>query len=86
MESLDHKLSGQYQSQEYHMRQILTAKQFDYIYKQYKFVLASKVNLFLQKQDEKMASMADDDRSEIEQYYSQTDVFNNMEIDEVHKK
>jgi len=44
----------------------LTAKQFDYIYKQYKFVLASKVNLFLQKQDEKMASMADDDRSEID--------------------
>jgi len=64
----------------------LTAKQFDYIYKQYKYVLASKVNLFLQKQDEKMASMADDDRSEIEQYHWQTDVFNNMDIDEVHKK
>ena len=86
MESLDHKQSGQYQSQECHMRQIQTAKQFDYIYKQYKYVLASKVNLSLQKQDGEMASMADDDRSEIEQYHWQTNVFNNIEIDEVHKK
>ena len=31
-------------------------------------------------------SIADDDRSEIQQYYWQTDVFNNMDIDEVHKK
>ena len=69
MESLNHKLSGQYQSQECHMRYIQTAKQFDYIYKQHKYVLASKVNLSLQKQDGEMASMADDDRSEIEQYH-----------------
>ena len=33
-----------------------------------------------------MASMDDDDRSKIEQYHWQTDVFNNIEIDEVHKK
>ena len=33
-----------------------------------------------------MASMAADARSEIEQYHWQTDVFNNMEIEEVHKK
>jgi hypothetical protein len=32
-----------------------------------------------------MASMADDDRSENGQYHWQTDVFNNMEIDEVRK-
>ena len=32
-----------------------------------------------------MASMDDDDRSKIEQYHWQTDVFNNMDIDEVHK-
>ena len=31
-------------------------------------------------------SIADDDRSEIQQYHWQTDVFNNMDIDEVHKK
>lgn len=31
-----------------------------------------------------MAIMANDDRSEIEQYYWQTDVFDNMDIDEVH--
>ena len=30
-------------------------------------------------------SKADDDRSEIQQYHWQTDVFNNMDIDEVHK-
>ena len=30
-------------------------------------------------------SIADDDRSEIQQYHWQTDVFNNMEIVEVHK-
>ena len=69
MESLDHKLSGQYQSEEYHMRYIQTAKQFDNIYKQYKYVLASKVNLSLQKQDREMTSMAADDRSKIEQYH-----------------
>ena len=85
MESLDHKLSGQYQSQECHMRYIQTAKQFDYIYKQYKYVLASKVNLSLQKRYGEIASTTDDDRSEIEQYHWQTYVFNNMEIDEVHK-
>ena len=76
IESLDHKLSGQYQSQEYHMRYIQTAKQFDYIYKQYKYVLASKVNLSLQKQDGEMTivadydgattSIANDDRSKIQ--------------------
>ena len=31
-------------------------------------------------------SIADDDRSEIQQYHWQIDVFNNMDIDEVHKK
>ena len=31
-------------------------------------------------------SIADDDRSKIQQYHWQTDVFNNMDIDEVHKK
>ena len=86
MESLDHKLSGQYQSQECHMRYIQTAKQFDYIYKQYKYVLASKVNLSLQKHDGGIASVAVADRSKIEQYHWQTDVLNNMKIDEVHKK
>ena len=30
-------------------------------------------------------SIADDDRSKIQQYHWQTDVFNNMDIDEVHK-
>jgi hypothetical protein len=40
----------------------------------------------LQKQDGEMASLADDDISEIEQYHWQTDVFNNMKIVEVHKK
>ena len=50
-----------------------------------KYVLASKVNLPLQKQGEQMASMADEDRCENGQYHWQTDVFNNMEIDEVHK-
>jgi len=38
----------------------------------------------LQKQDGEMASLADDDISEIEQYHWQTDVFNNTNIDEVH--
>lgn len=33
-----------------------------------------------------MASMVDDDRSEIEQDYWQTDEFNNMEIDNIQKK
>ena len=31
-------------------------------------------------------SIADDDRSEIQQYHWQIDVFNNMDIDEVHKQ
>ena len=30
-------------------------------------------------------SIANDDRSEIQQYHWQTDIFNNMDIDEVHK-
>ena len=50
----------------------------------------------MQKQDGEMAivadddgamtSIANDDRSKIQQYHWQTDVFNNMDIDEVHKK
>ena len=36
--------------------------------------------------DGAMASMDADDRAEIEQYHWQTDVFNNMDIDEIHKK
>ena len=36
--------------------------------------------------DGAMTSIADDDRSEIQQYHQQTDVFNNMDIDEVLKK
>ena len=50
----------------------------------------------MQKQNGEMAivadddgattSIADDDRSKIQQYHWQTDVFNNMDIDEVHKK
>ena len=35
--------------------------------------------------DGAMTSIADDDRSKIQQYHWQTDVFNNMNIDEVHK-
>ena len=35
--------------------------------------------------DEAMTSIANDDRSEIQQYHWQTDVFNNMDIDEVKK-
>ena len=31
-------------------------------------------------------SIANDDRSKIQQYHWQTNVFNNMDIDEVHKK
>ena len=50
----------------------------------------------MQKQDGEMAivadddgattSIANDDRSKIQQYHWQTDVFNNIDIDEVHKK
>ena len=36
--------------------------------------------------DAATTSIADDDRSEIQQYHWQTDIFNNMDIDEVHKK
>ena len=32
-----------------------------------------------------MTSIANDDRSKIQQYHWQTNVFNNMDIDEVHK-
>jgi len=35
--------------------------------------------------DRAMTSIANDDRSKIQQYNWQTDVFNNMDIDEVHK-
>ena len=35
--------------------------------------------------DEATISIADDDRSEIQQYHWQTNVFNNMDIGEVHK-
>ena len=36
--------------------------------------------------DGAMTSIADDDRSKIQQYHWQTDVFNNMDNDKVHKK
>ena len=36
--------------------------------------------------DGAMTSIVNDDRSKIQQYPWQTDVFDNMDIDEVHKK